>query len=338
MNVFNIPIVKRCCDASSAINDYFLEERYLLEVDQIDSVTPDFLSILALNLLLDEVSDIGVETDAVAEDLMVSPFDIDVLFYFREKLDKDNLYLFLKSLPDHKYSEFCGIVENCTTAEDLLIEITDFANNTVATDIGWEYISKALDSWCSTERFANHINAILAKIDLHSDKNKTYITDDNVMQVSNFLKKMKQRAEKIKRVISYISARVDVDDVKLASLVNTYDKDKLHPELLPLFAEYDATHPAEEPEFVKNHHLTVYHHFEYWDWRYENRNKVGGFIPPTKEEYCMIFGSLILDDLRGDELKKHVAMFKKFGGEHFALMEDLSTWAWDAILRGDVGL
>lgn len=335
MNVFDIPIVRRCCDASTAINDYFLEERYVVEVDQNELLTPNFLSILALNLLLDEVADIGIETDNTAEDLLVSPFDIDVLFYYREKLDKDNLYSFLKSLSEYKYSEFCGVIENCTTAEDMLIEMTDFMNNTIPTDAGWDFISKSLESWCSTEAFAKHINAIQSKIDIHADKNKTYITDDNVMQVANFLKKMKQRAEKIKRVIMWIEARHQVDKTVLSGMLNTYDKDKLRPDLLPLFAEYDATHPEKEPQYLKDHHLTIYHHYEYWEWRYENKDKVGGFIPPTKEEYCMILGSLVLDGLRGEAMGKEVKKFEKFGGEGYKLISSIYAEDWDAVLRGD---
>ena len=335
MNAFDIPIVKRCCDISPAINDYFLEERYVVEVEQNDLLTPNFLSILALNLLLDEVADIGIETDRTSEDLLLSPFDIDVLFYLREKLDKDNLYAFLKSLSDYKYSEFCGVVENCTTAEDLLIEMTDFMNNTIPTDVAWDLISRALDSWCSTEAFAKHVNAIQSKIDIHSDKNKTYINDDNVMQVANFLKKMKQRAETIKRVIMWIEARKQVDRSILSSMLDTYDKDKLRPDLLPLFAQYDATHPEKEPEYLKDHHLTIYHHYEYWEWRYNNREKVGGFTSPTKEQYCMILGSLVLDGLRGDKMLSEVKKFEKFGGEGYELIYSLCTEDWDAVLRGD---
>ena len=332
----DIPIVKRCCDASPAIYDYFIEERYLVEVEQNDSLTPDLLAVIAINLVLDELSNIGIETNTTAEDMTSSPFDLDVMFYLRDRLDKDNLYKFFKSLPEGKYSDLCGIIENCTIAEDLLFELVEFTTNVLPTDDGWDCISRVVDNWCSTEAFSKHVIAIQSKIDIRDEVNKSFITDANLQQVTQFLKRMKQRSEIVKHLIRYIVMRRQVNRDILDHYVARYDKDKLRPEMLPLFAQYNAEHPDEEPPFLKEHHLTISHHYEYWDYRFENKDKVGGFVPPTDEESCMIFVSLLLDGFRDKELADQIARFKKFGGNCYNFMSSLLSEDWDAILRGEL--
>jgi hypothetical protein len=49
----------------------------------------------------------------------------------------------------------------------------------------------------------------------------------------------------------------------------------------------------------------------------------------------MIFGSLLLDNLRGSELTDEIKRFEKFGGDGYDLMVQLATEDWDAVLRGD---
>lgn len=340
MDPFNIDLVKRCCVASDNIRDYFLDERYLIDMDQNDMVTPQMLSVTAVDLMLDELSEIGIESNFRAEELLLSPMDLDTLFTLRSKFDKDNFYKFLKTLKPEVYSEFCGTVENVHLPEDLLIEIADFMTAILPFDTSWEIIQRSLEYWYSTSNFGKHISALQAKVDVHSDPNTTPITDDNVVEISHFLEHMKERDAKVSVIVQYITNHVfGLDAVKLNNLVKTYDRDKLNEDVIAKFAHYDATHPEEEPDFLVHHHETVYHHLEYWkkmDETYEELECKGPY-GPDKEQIIMIVVSLILDGFFKEDLVRELTKFKLYMMDvmwQFAIK--LTGFDYEAILRGEI--
>ena len=83
MDPMSINIVSRCCSASDNIRDFFLEERYLLSMDQNEEANEQVLSATAVELVLDELSDIGVETSFTSADILQSEIDKQVMFYLR---------------------------------------------------------------------------------------------------------------------------------------------------------------------------------------------------------------------------------------------------------------
>ena len=340
MDPMSINVVSRCCDASENIRDYFLEERYLLSLDQNEEATQQMLSINAVDLLLDELSDIGIETSFTAEDILQSEIDKQVMFYLRNKLDKDNLYRTIKSFNDNVYSEFCGVIENCQLAEDLLIEMAEFMNAIIPTDIPWDMINRSTEYWFSTENFTKHISAIQAKVDLHVDRNVSTIDDSNINEIRDFMNRMVQRDAMVRKLINRIikiTPRLDVP--KLMKLVDKYDKDKLKPDVLPLFAKYNAEHPDEEPPYLKHHHEAVYHHLEYWQKRTEEYEylELKGPYGPSREECVMIVVSYMLDGLSKAQILKELEKFEPHVMQdqlHF--MKVLADLDYEKVLRGEI--
>ena len=340
MDPFNIEIVKRCSTSSDNIRDYFLDERYLIDLDQNDMVTPQVLSVIAVDLMLDELSEIGIESKFRAEELLLSPMDLDTLFNLRSKFDKDNFYKFLKSLSPEVYSEFCGVIENVHLPEDLLIEISDFMTAIFPFDTSWEIIQRSVEYWYSTDNFSKHISAIIAKVDIHSDPNTTPVTDDNVVEIAQLLETMKERDSKVKLIVNFIKNHVfGLDATRLDYLVTNYDRDKLNPDCIAKFAHYNATKPEEEPEFVQHHHETVYHHLDYWKIMNKEYEKLEckGPYGPNKEQAIMIVISLILDGFFGDELLRELEKFKLYMMPAiWAFSEHLLGFNYEAVLRGEL--
>lgn len=340
MDPFDIPIVKRCCASSDNIRDYFLEERYLIDMDQNDMVTPQLLSVSAVDLVLDELSEIGIETNFRAEDLLLSPIDLNTMFALRSKLDKDNFYRCVKSMTPETYSAFCGVVENVQIAEDLLIEISDFMTAVFPVDTSWEIVQRSIEYWYSTKNFSKHVSAILSKVDVHTDPNTTPLDDDNIVEISQFLEVMKERDNKVKILSDYILKHVfSIDGNRLLEYIKNYDRDKLNPDLISKFAHYNVEKTEEEPDFVKQHHENAQHHLEYWkkkDDEYE-RLELKGPFGPNLEQAIMIVISLVLDDLYGEELYKKMEEFKPYVMNNvWIFMENLATFDYPAILRGEV--
>ena len=133
------------------------------------------------------------------------------------------------------------------------------------TDTSWEIVQRSIEYWYSTRNFSKHISALIAKVDVHTDPNTTPVTDDNVVEIAQLLEHMKERDSKVKLIIDYILRHVfGLDATRLMKYVKEYDRDKLDPDKIALFAHYDATHPEEEPDFVVEHHLNSPHHIEHW--------------------------------------------------------------------------
>lgn len=339
MDPFNIDIVRRCCGSSDNIRDYFLDERYLIDMDQNDMVTPQMLSVTAVDLMLDELAEIGIESNFRAEELLLSPMDLDTLFNLRSKFDKDNFYKFLKSFSPEVYSEFCGVIENVSLPEDLLIEISDFMTAVLPLDTSWEIIQRSVEYWYSTANFSKHISAIIAKVDIHSDPNTTPVDDNNINDIAQFLEHMKERDAQVKVLVNYITSHVfGLDGTRLNDYVKNYDRDKLNPDMIAKFAHYDATRPEEEPDFVVKHHENVYHHLEYWkkmDDEYE-RLELKGPFGPNKEQCIMIIISLILDGFFGEDLNRELMKFKMYMMDSMWLFtQKVASLDYEAALRGE---
>lgn len=292
MDFSNSQIVQACMDVSPNIKDYFDEERYLAEVDQPESLTPHLVEIMAVNLLLDELAQIGLETNQTAEEVVEYPTELNTVLDMRTAFDAEKFYQLLKAMSEEQFSEFKATVEECSNPGDFLFEITDFCNEHFSTDERWQNIHASAEHWWwSTENFAKHINALIDKVERNSDPNKAIVDDSNVKDVADFLLKFQQKKNQVKRFADYIvnQHEFDLNVPYLEKLVDEYDKIKLSPELLPLFANY-AKHKDEyngEPEFVKQHHLTISHHLEYWAERKDHL--------PVNEELVMIVVSLFLD-------------------------------------------
>lgn len=341
MDFMSIPVVAKCCDISQDIRDYFLEERYLGEVDQYEALTPELVSVIAVNLLLDELAAIGLETNFTAEELLQSTMDRDIMFYLRQKFDKTNYYSFLRSLSEKEYSDFCGILEGCSVSQDLLIELTDFATAICPSDTAWEAINTAMDHWCSTREFGRHIAALQYRMDIHTDPNKTTITDNNIQEVCQFLQKMKQNDEQL-AILSRFVAKMNggrVNMIILNDLIKHYDRDKLNPDVLPLIAHYSANPTGEPPTVLKNHWKTTPHHVEYWKDKFERVNNTSRmtYIEPTSEEWMMFIFSAIIDGKFGEELIKKLHEFQPYmSSTNFDNMMVFATlYDWEKVIRGE---
>lgn len=337
--ILSIPIVQRCITTSVNIANYFDEELYRADVTQVEELTPDFISILAIGLVLDELSQMGIETNIDATDLLTNSIDLEVMFYLRNKLDKDKFYKFIKTFTPEKYAEFTNIIDDCATAEDLLIELTDFCRANIPLDVGWEYIERALDNWYSTKLFSQHIVAIIGRVDNSMDINDSSVTDQNIGVIAQYIGYMQERQRKVNILSSYISRQFRCDMVVLDNLVSTYDKDKLRPDKISVFAEEFATHSTDESAEDIEHHQSVYHHYEYWDVRYEQYKQSGTtelFVGPTLEQGIMILISLILDDLRGPKLSSALSRFTVFNPPVIKQLLDICDIDWDEVITGGI--
>ena len=303
MDFSSSQIVQSCMDVSPNIKDYFDEERYLAEVDQPESLTPHLVEIMAVNLLLDELAQIGLETNQTAEEIAEYPTELNTVLDMRTAFDAEKFYQLLKAMTEEQFSEFKAVIEECANSGDFLFEITDYCYAHFSTDERWENIHASAEHWWwSTDNFAKHINALIEKVERNSDPNKAVVDDGNVSDIASFLLKFTQRKDQVKHFADYIvnSDSWHLNVPLLVEMVENYDKVKLSPDLLPKFADYDA-HKSDyekEPDFVTHHHYTTNHHLEYWK-SIDDRHL-------QREDLVMIIASLFLDKLSKEDIVKQV--------------------------------
>ena len=309
-------IVAKIRNMSPNIDEYFANQMYKKFVGDeagAEEVTDRYLLNVALELLFVEVKDMGIEADLNVDDFLESPVELSTLFAIREKFDKDHLYETLKNLSDKTFSSFQDAYESIQLPEDLYMELVPWFARLFPEDPQWRVLDMSITRWYSTEAFGDHLSGIMKQLLENTDRNKAVVTDNNIASISKFLNLMKIRRDRITSYIHDIYKQYeDLDQEVLAKYIKNYDIQKLNNDQLPLFAAYNDIKPKEEPPFLKQHHLDVNHHVEYWVSKWERHQKYQTPMPKyTKEIAVMLVVSLVLDDLTPGQMKNRIKPLKE---------------------------
>lgn len=332
-------LIFRCRAVSPGINDYFEEQRYITEVGEIEEITPQYLLNTAITLVLDLLEEIGIHSNFSVEELLDSSADLETMFYLAHKFDSDNYYRVLKSFDEQQLSEYNAMIENIDLPEDYLFEIAAYFNELFPTDIAWEYINRGTEYWYSTDDLVSHLVNIQLRMEMNTDPNPIPIQEDELSMVKQFLEVMTEREQKVTAYVTYILDQFTgmLNKTKLMRLVKQYDKEKLHPDTVLLFAKWNALSKEEkekigEPEFLQQHHLRDDHHIEHW----EHLKKTHQLVGLTNEVAVMIVISLILDELPEKKMYEEIARYKDIASDlTYQFMIDLyQKIPWTELMGG----
>ena len=302
-------IVDRARRLSADINEYFEEQKYKKFTDeyQQEEITDRYLLNVAIELLISELKDMGIESDLSADDIIEDHTQLETLFALRTKFDKRYLTETLQHFSFKTFAEFQMVYEGIELPEDLFLELGPWFSSIFPSDPMWTLVSYATNTWYSTEYFGDHLSEIMTTLLDKCDTNHAIVTDGNIDSVARFLKVMEIRASQLRVYVRKLVAEYNLDADKLDYYIDTYDQQKLNNESLPLFAAYNDLHPAEEPEFVKQHHLNVNHHVEYWVDKAKRSKEYDIPLPVyTKEIAVMIVLSYVLDNLSGTSMRDKI--------------------------------
>lgn len=307
-------LISRCRAVTPGINDYFEEQRYITEVENIEEITPQYLLNTAITLVLEYLEEIGIDSNFSAEELLDSSVDLETMFYLAHKFDADNYYRMLKSFDEQQLAEYNAMIENIDLPEDYLFEIAAYFNNLFPVDIAWEYINRGTEFWFSTDALVSHLVNIQMRLEVNTDPNPIPIQENELDLVKRFLEVMTEREQKVTAYVNYILDYFGnvLNRSKLLKLVKQYDKEKLHPDTILLFSKWNALSSEEkekigEPDFLQQHHLKDDHHIEHW----EDLKKKNQLVPLTPEVAVMIVISLILDQLPEAKMKQELKRYEE---------------------------
>ena len=330
-------IIDRAKRLSPDINDYFEEQKYKQFTDeyQQEEITDRYLLNVAIELLIAELKEMGIESDLSADDIIEDHTQMETLFALRTKFDKRYLTETLQHFSLKTFAEFQMVYEGIELPEDLFLELGPWFSSIFPSDPMWTLVSYATNTWYSTEYFGDHLSEIMTTMLDKCDKNRAVVTDGNIDSVARFLKVMEIRAAQLKVYVRKLVAEYSLDTDKLNYYVDTYDQQKLNNELLPLFAAYNDLKPAEEPEYVVQHHLTVNHHVEYWVDKAKKAKEYDIPMPTfTKEIGVMIVLSYVLDNLSGAAMRTKLEPLKPIiDSELFAFTEALTYLDYEKMMK-----
>ena len=304
-------IVVKARQLSPNIDEYFANQMYKKftgDECSAEEVTDRYLLNVALELVFTEVKDMGIEADLNVDDFIENPSELSTLFAIREKFDFNNLYETLKNLSDKTFSSFQDAYESIQLPEDLYLELVPWFARLYPEDKQWRLLDLSVVRWYSTDAFGEHLSAIMKKLLEETDRNKAVVNDSNIASISKFLNLMKIRRDRITSYITDICNQYpELNQDVLAKYIKNYDIQKLNNDQLPLFAAYNDIKPKEEPPFLKQHHLEVDHHVEYWEDKWERHKKYQTPMPQyTKEIAVMLVVSLVLDDLSPRQMQSRI--------------------------------
>lgn len=323
-------LVERAKRVSPDINDYFEEQRYKLFTDEVqqEEITDRYLVNVAIELLIAELKDMGIESDLTSSDILEDKLQLDAIFALRTKFDQQALHTMLTHLSEKTFSDFMAAYESVGLPEDLLLELGPWFADLFPSDDNWSVIGRCIETWYSTQTFANHLGTIIALMKT-DDTTTSVVTDDNVDAIKAFLDDMRIRQERLLDLVTFV-CRVypDLSRAILDEKIASYDHQKLDGDNLPLFALYFQQKPKEEPDFLVHHHETVDHHVEYWLTKSARQREFGIPMPAfTHEIAVLIVLSMVLD---GDD---HAKML-----ENLKPLDDVLPEADVAFMRDLAGL
>lgn len=181
-------IIQQARDMSVEIDNYLVEERYLMEAPE-ETLSPFWLRNRVIRLLLDELQELGISINISTDDILDDVAMTQLVLFLRKKFTGDVLFDRLKSSED--LVEAIKDILN----DDCLPQIAELMNNYFPLDEGWQFIYERATYISSNMRLVDHIQAILKRIDAYGDTD--YTTRCNEIQMSKYLMYINQRNETI---------------------------------------------------------------------------------------------------------------------------------------------
>ena len=219
-------IIERAKILSPDINEYFEEEKYKQFTDeyQKEEITDRYLLNVAIELLISELKDIGIESDQTVDDILEDPSQLETLFALRTKFDKENFYQTLKNLSLDTLSEFLGVYENVELPEDLLLELGPWLSGKFPSDSMWVLIGYAINVWYSTNYFGDYLNEIRSMLLDRTDTNKAIVTDANISSITKYLAQLDQLRSRLTAFVNAYAEKLKLNKDKLLKYVNNFDR------------------------------------------------------------------------------------------------------------------
>lgn len=270
VNRTNQDILNLRC-VSPQIEEYVCSEIYVSKYGQDQLKDADIL-LDCYEIAKEELEHLGIIFWDKENNVLTDLYTARCIYHFRKLFDSVNLIRLLKQnkeiLPNLEM--IVNSDENPESNIHLVLETLDnlFKDH--------PDIIRCLDNQervISTDLFNRHINAIIA-----STRKVLEVTiGDNVIEITNYLKKINtgriNAEEAVKKILSTPDIKnLELDYGYIGNLVSNYDLDKTQPNVIVYYTNFDKENIEEidlslrvlAKKYMDIHHNNVSHHIEYW--------------------------------------------------------------------------
>lgn len=297
-------IIEKARKLSPEIEEWFLTQRYLLEVDQQEVVDSEWLRNRMLCKIVDQLTDRGIVINQELNGMLDAPIFIDLILTLRAKFDQDNLYSFLVQRQELR-EEIAELLD-----DDCVDDVIEHCHLAMPIDEGWESLRKFNEErpgiLMSTGVFTQMIEEVLARCDRLGDT--SLVADDDMDHLLAYSKFLSDRKVKITDIASVIYATNDDgsinEDKKLMviDLMREFESELSRPKAVRMFIddsnEFD---PKNYVEKLRSFYLSKWLHcLEYWTSQ-EHREEI-----PTDLTVAIMVATMFVDAPDKTHARAHV--------------------------------
>lgn len=308
LNEYDKNIIDRCAYTSVDIKNFFDDELYLGLVDTVDEISSEWLRDLAVNLLLGELTNIGIFINKSITDIVNSEELVTLCCYLRSKFDKEYLVNLCLTLNINDISVISDIATNTDSNSEIIISIVDCIHNLKPLDEGWEFINTRNDIIYSDLTLAKHILSICDTA--YKDQHDPIIVEpEDCNLISKYLNYLHEHIFNYKSVVeNFITIDksnpeygLNLDDEILRASIKKHDIDLTFADsIMPMAVYYNSiisNSPITMPKVRFLHLRTTRHHFEYYIDHDED---------PSVTEQVMLIANVTFKDISKETLVNRI--------------------------------
>lgn len=258
--------VQRCVELSENVDNYINNRLYLADVEDPGLVTPLFLKMQCLDILLDELHDRGIHFQHNAYEFIELLYDRELPFQLRSRFQESFFYPLIRKFSDESKQLLLNEFDNAD--DQLCARLCTVLGSILPMDAAWDYIASASDIFNSDETFRKQVYSWISRA--IKDPTTEVPVESDLSRMSKWLAGEKKHQDELTRLLVrtterlYLSAGDNESStpMKLALLekMERYDWDHFN----NAFITKMMTNPKAEEEDEPFHQQHNDHHIQYY--------------------------------------------------------------------------
>jgi hypothetical protein len=264
---------------STKVYDFISGEQYLMGNEQPEGITENTILQEAYLLILDELTELGLEPTVDVSELIGDGYRGEALIKIRMLLDKDSLAkTFIRLGQDgiDRLSDVLSQVGDIGEEEDVFMQLVGLLYELVPSE-DMELILDHSDLWHSNGLFIEHLHAILDS-GLIGQHGSTVLDPKDLAIIQPYMEYKRKHIKDITDATLMLGKFYKVDMVELLNRLNVHDRDLLSPGIISGMAyswmlskqsNIEANKVLAE-KLEEAHHHNNTHHLEYYKYNWES--------------------------------------------------------------------
>lgn len=220
-------------------------------------------------IVLQELRDLGIQFTMEIDDLLEDWYIAKHIYFIRQITDAYTLTKLCKE-GDIK-NKLETLLQAPEESEDIFSSLIGYLSEKYPDKLEYQYVNDFSSNIVSTERFCQHIRAI---IDALAAQDAVPMPD--ITLAKSYIEKItglrKFASTATYKIIEQLHLSTQIDKIKIKKLLDEYDMDKLSPDRIRLYSIIDNEAASDlypqlgtfKETMMQLHHERAHHHLEHW--------------------------------------------------------------------------